>query len=201
MAICCLMETNKQTSHLPYNYSCKLKILSAGSWGAQRNPLHPLMSACFYLQGWRLHISGQPVPVLGQTHCREVFSNVQAAPPVCWCVLINSFLVTGQHWKEPGSVFFPPSLQIFPICIYFSSYRTASLNLANADNNLSIIIAHPEENTLVNESQNEFWWLIWPPTTFPQCIFKASHFNSQKRSLNANTIKLERILPISDLFN
>lgn len=116
-----------------------------------------ILRRLLHLQGWRLHFSGQPVPVLGQTHRKkEVFSNVQTASPVFQCVPTSSCPVTGQHNKEPGSVFFAPSLQVFSICIYFSSYRTAYPNLANADNNLSIIILHPEENRLVNESQNEF---------------------------------------------
>ena len=31
-----------------------------------------------YFQGWRLHkLTGQPVPVLGQSHCKKVFPDVQ----------------------------------------------------------------------------------------------------------------------------
>lgn len=89
----------------------------------------------------------------GKKKCSLMFRQHLLCSSVC---AHRSCPVTGQHNKEPGSVFFAPSLQVFSICIYFSSYRTAYPNLANADNNLSIIILHPEENRLVNESQNEF---------------------------------------------
>lgn len=39
MAICCLMKTNKYSSHLPYNYSCKLNILSGFGTEGSRETL------------------------------------------------------------------------------------------------------------------------------------------------------------------
>ena len=73
-----------------------------------------------YLQGWRLHnLSGQPVPVLGHPHSKRVFPDVQREPPVFQCVSIGSGPVTGHCRKEPGSVFFIPSCQVF---IYINKF-------------------------------------------------------------------------------
>ena len=67
-----------------------------------------------YLQGWRLHkVCGQPVPLLGHPHSEKVFPHVQEEPPVFHFVPIASCPVTGHLWKEAGSVFLSPSLQIF----------------------------------------------------------------------------------------
>ena len=67
-----------------------------------------------YLQGWRLHnLPGQAVAVLGHPHRRTVFSDVHREPPVFQFVPIAFGPVTGHQWKEPGSVLFSPSLQVF----------------------------------------------------------------------------------------
>ena len=67
-----------------------------------------------YLQGWRLrNLSGQPVPVLSHPHSKKVLPAVLREPPVFQSVPAASGPVTGHHWKEPGSVLFAPSLQVF----------------------------------------------------------------------------------------
>jgi len=43
----------------------------------------------------------------------KLFPDVQREPPVFQAVLTASGSVTGHHWKEPGSVCFTPSLQVF----------------------------------------------------------------------------------------
>ena len=65
-----------------------------------------------YLQGGRLwSLSGQPVPVL--SHSKEVIPRAQIESPVFQFVLMASGHGTGHHWKEPGSIFFTPSLKTF----------------------------------------------------------------------------------------
>jgi len=67
-----------------------------------------------YLQGWRLpKLPGKPIPVLGHSHSKDVFPDVQMAPPVFQFVPVASGPVTRHHWKEPGPVVFAPSLQLF----------------------------------------------------------------------------------------
>jgi len=81
--------------------------------------LEPVAQGCVqtafeYLQGWRLHnLSGQPVPVLGHPDSKKVFPDVQRQPPVFQLVPIASGPGTRHHWKEPGSVLFALSLQVF----------------------------------------------------------------------------------------
>ena len=66
-----------------------------------------------YLQGWRLHhLAQQPVPALSLPHSK-VFPDVQREAPVFHLVAVASGPVTGHHRKEPGSVLFAPSLQVF----------------------------------------------------------------------------------------
>ena len=86
-----------------------------------------VQTAFGYLQGWTLHnLSGHPVPVLGCPHSEKVFLDVQREPPVFHFVPIASGLVTGHHWKEPGSVLFAPSFQVsiyideIPLSLLFS---------------------------------------------------------------------------------
>ena len=43
----------------------------------------------------------------------KVFPDVQREPPVLQLVPIVPGPVTGHHWKEPGSVLFASSLQVF----------------------------------------------------------------------------------------
>ena len=67
-----------------------------------------------YLQGWRHHnFFGQPLPVLGHPHSSTVFPDVQKEPLVFQFVPVASCRLIGHHWKEPGSIFFAPSLQVF----------------------------------------------------------------------------------------
>lgn len=160
------------------------------------------MSACLYLQGGRFHFSGQPVPVLGQTHSKKVFSNVQAAFPVFQWVPTNSCPVTGNAEKSLALSSFHPLFRYFQSAFIFHPTEQPLLTQQNADNNLSIIIPHSEGNRLVNESQNEFWWLTWPLLHFPNVFLKLHILTHKKEvSLNASTIKLERILLARDLFN
>jgi len=44
---------------------------------------------------------------------KKVFPDVQSEPPVLQFVHIASRPVTGHHRKEPGSIFFTPSIQVF----------------------------------------------------------------------------------------
>jgi len=75
-----------------------------------------------YVQGESLHdLPGQPVTLKG----KKVFPDVQREPPVFLFVPTAAGPVTGHHWKEPGSVFFAPSLQVFahvedPPCAFSS---------------------------------------------------------------------------------
>jgi len=43
----------------------------------------------------------------------KVFPDVQMAPAVFQVVLVASYFVTGNNRKEPGSIFFAPSPQVF----------------------------------------------------------------------------------------
>lgn len=54
----------------------------------------------------------QPVPVLGHSQKKKVFSDVQRVPSVFQSVPIASGSLTEHHWKESGHVFLAPSLQI-----------------------------------------------------------------------------------------
>lgn len=117
--------------------------------------------------------------------------------------LTRSVKLAVSHWKEPDSLIFTSSLWVLQICIYFSfSAPTEQPILAYADNNLKIIILHPEENWLLKESENEFWWLIWPQFNSQMCKLKALHFKSYKtKKFKHSTIKLEGILLARNLFN
>jgi len=46
-------------------------------------------------------------------HRKKVFPDVQWEPPVFVFVPTASGPVTGHHWKEPGSVLFTSSVQVF----------------------------------------------------------------------------------------
>ena len=52
------------------------------------------------------------MPVLGQSHSKKAFPDVQTEPPVFQFMPIASSPVTGHCWKEPGSGCVP-SLQVF----------------------------------------------------------------------------------------
>lgn len=76
-----------------------------------------------YLGGfWRsrrerlYNFSEQCMAVLGLLHSEKVSPDVQTEPPVILFVRTASCPGTGCCWKEPCSVLFVPSLQIF-ICI------------------------------------------------------------------------------------
>ena len=78
-----------------------------------------------HLQGWRPHnLLGQPVPALSQPYSEKVFPHVQREPPVFQFVPIASGPVTAYHWKEPGSIFFATSLQVF---LYIDKILPSSL--------------------------------------------------------------------------
>jgi len=86
-----------------------------------------------YLQKGKLHyFPGQPVPALSQPHGKWVFPDVQTERPLFQFVLIASGPVTEHHRKEPGSIFFAPSLQVFidfsklPLSLLFSSLNSPS---------------------------------------------------------------------------
>ena len=104
-----------------------------------------VQSAFEYLQGGELHnLYGQPVPVLSHPRGKEVFPHVQTEPPMFRFVPTASGLVTGHHWKEPGSVFFAPSLQVFiyvdmiPLSLLFSRLKSpSSLRLSSHEKCLS----------------------------------------------------------------
>ena len=67
-----------------------------------------------YLHRWRLHnFPGKPLPVLGHPHREKAFPDVQMEAPLFQLVSIVSCHVTGHHYKEPGSVLFALSLQVF----------------------------------------------------------------------------------------
>jgi len=65
-----------------------------------------------YLQRGKLcSLPGQPVPVFGHPCGKEVFPDVPREPPVFPFVPITSDPVTGNSWKEPGSILFAPSFR------------------------------------------------------------------------------------------
>jgi len=61
-----------------------------------------------------------------------VFPDVQREPPMFQFVAMASCPVAGHHWKEPGSVTFTPSLQVFihideiPSSLLFSRLNSPS---------------------------------------------------------------------------
>lgn len=55
---------------------------------------------------------GNLLSVLHHLHTKNVFPDVQKAPPVFQPVPIASDPVIRHHWKAPGSVLFVPSLQV-----------------------------------------------------------------------------------------
>lgn len=73
-----------------------------------------------YIWGWRVcYIFGQSVPVLGYHQRKEVFPDVQMMTLAFQFVPSVSCPGTGHHWKELGSIFFAPFLQVSRyICIY-----------------------------------------------------------------------------------
>ena len=52
------------------------------------------------------------MPVLGHPHSKKSVS-WSSVPPMFQFVPIASGPVAGHHWKEPGSISFAPSLQVF----------------------------------------------------------------------------------------
>ena len=67
-----------------------------------------------YLLGCSLqNPSGQPMPLPRHSHTEKVLPDVQREPPVFQLVPVDSGSVTGHHQREPGSIFFAPSLQVF----------------------------------------------------------------------------------------
>ena len=73
-----------------------------------------VQTAFEYLEEWRYHnLSGHPVLVVSHPHSEKKIPYVQRDPPVFPWVPIASCPVTGYHWKEPGSILFAPSLQVF----------------------------------------------------------------------------------------
>lgn len=86
-----------------WRWSCPITLLRQGL-------LEPVSQdsvqvALEYLHEWRSHnLPGQSVPVFDQPHSKKLFSDVHTEPPVFWFLCIASCPVTGQHWKEPGSV-------------------------------------------------------------------------------------------------
>jgi len=73
-----------------------------------------VQTAFEYLQGGTLqHLSGQPVPVFSHPHSKKVFPDIRMESPVIHFVPIASGPFTGHRGKEPDSVLFTPSLQVF----------------------------------------------------------------------------------------
>ena len=73
-----------------------------------------------YCPRWRLHsLLGQPVLTLHHAHSKKpnqnktVFPDFQTKPSVLQFLPTASSPTTGHHWKQPGSVFLAPSLQVF----------------------------------------------------------------------------------------
>jgi len=58
-------------------------------------------------------LSGQPVPVFDHHRSKKVHSCVQMEFSIFQFVSITSCCVGVRHLKDPGSVFFIPSHQIF----------------------------------------------------------------------------------------
>jgi len=64
--------------------------------------------------GRRFHsLSWKSVPVLCYLQCTEVLSDSHTEPPASHFVPTVSCPGTGNHWKESGSFFLEPSLQVF----------------------------------------------------------------------------------------
>lgn len=59
------------------------------------------------------NLSGKTVWVLCHLHSAEGLPDAQSELPVFQSVPIASCSGTGHHWREPGSVLFAPSLQLF----------------------------------------------------------------------------------------
>lgn len=51
--------------------------------------------------------------VFSHTHSKKALPAVPGAPPVLQFVHTASYPVTGQHWKQPASIFIALSLQVF----------------------------------------------------------------------------------------
>lgn len=70
-----------------------------------------------YLQGQRLHLSGQPVPVLSHLYTVKTCFLMFRLNLLCF----SECTVSGHHWKEPGSVFFTLSI-FFMLSLYLFIY-------------------------------------------------------------------------------
>lgn len=70
----------------------------------------------YHLQEWRSHnVCGQPVPFFSHPHSKKT-NNRSIFLCSCGtsCVSVCAHCpVTRHYWREPGSVFFEPSLQVF----------------------------------------------------------------------------------------
>ena len=54
-----------------------------------------------HIQGWWLnHLPGQPIPVLNNPFCKEVFPDIQPKPPLVQLEAISPHPVTCQQWEE-----------------------------------------------------------------------------------------------------
>ena len=74
------------------------------------------------------------MPVLKQQHSTEVLPGAQREPPAFQFLPIASGPGTGHYWKEPGSIFFTPSLQelidkISLSPLFFRLYSPSPLSL------------------------------------------------------------------------
>ncbi|KAK4829959.1 hypothetical protein QYF61_008090 [Mycteria americana] len=92
---------------------------SAGGWGLGNLPVN--LCQCLFI-----------------LTVKEVFPDVQAALPVFQVVPIASCPLTGHYWKEPGSVLFKSSLQVFihmhkiPLSLLFCMLNSpSSLSLSS----------------------------------------------------------------------
>ena len=86
----------------------------------------------------------QPVPVLGRLHREKLFPEVQEEAAVFQFVSTASGPVTEHHWKEPCSVLFSPSLQVFiyideiPLSLLFFRLNSpSSLSLSSQERSSS----------------------------------------------------------------
>lgn len=96
-----------------------LKRSSGPTSLSKQGHLGPVAQDCVqatseYPQRRRLYnLSGKPVQELRHPHSQKVLPEVQREPPGFRCVPIVSGPATGHHWKEPVSVLFSPSPQVF----------------------------------------------------------------------------------------
>lgn len=70
-------------------------------------------------EGWLHKISGQPVAVLGQRQCKNVFPDVRTETPV-WFMPFASCPVTGSHWKEPVTTSLLPHTFTIYLCMWIT---------------------------------------------------------------------------------